>query len=283
MSGGEGPTSYDWEYRPLGSFSWQDKYCTGESCSHTYYSNSEQVQTGGMRAIVTKGSETDTASTIVSVPPSCGDNVLICPETATADARSVAVRSFSAQQAGAETATLRWTTSRTLPAPEFTVQHRTDSTETWTDLGVVEAADSMAKSTPAPGARYQFAAEGLAVGPHQFRLAVEADRKAGRTWTSEPVTARVELEDAYRLSAYPNPMRQRATVELAVQEAQEVTVRVYDVLGRAVTTLHQEPVPAQETTRFRIDAPQTGLSSGTYFLRVRGEGFVATDPLTVVR
>ena len=78
-------------------------------------------------------------------------------------------------------------------------------------------------------------------------------------------------------------MRQRATVELAVKEAQEVTVRVYDVLGRAVTTLHAGPVPAQETKQFRLDATRAELSSGMYFVRVRGAKFAATRRLTVVR
>ena len=170
VSGGEGSTSYDWEYRPLGSFSWQNKYCTGESCSHSFYNNTDQVQTGGMRAIVTKGSETDTASTIVSVPPSCGDNVLICPETATAGAQSVAVRSLSAQSAGEATATLTWATTGSLPASAFTVQHRADSTGAWTTLGTVEAADSVRTDTSA-APTYRYEATDLKIGTHQFRLA----------------------------------------------------------------------------------------------------------------
>jgi len=47
-----------------------------------------------------------------------------------------------------------------------------------------------------------------------------------------PVQARLELEGGYRLQSHPNPVREWATVELAVKEAQDVTVAVYDVLGR---------------------------------------------------
>ena len=297
VSGGEGSTSYDWAYRPLGSFSWQNKYCTGESCSHSFYNNADQVQTGGVRAIVTKGSETDTASTIVSVPPSCGDNVLICPETATAGTKSVAVRSLSAQPAGEAAATLTWATTGSLPASAFTVQHRADSTGTWTDLGTVAAADSMRADTT-DGPAYRFEATDLAVGMHQFRLAYEQSAEAGdaparalgssqqagpQAWTSEPVEAQIEMEEAYRLSAYPNPVRQQATVELAVRERQDVTVSVYDVLGRRVATLHEGPMPAQETRRLRLNARDAGLSSGSYFVRVTGDDFAATKRLTVVR
>ncbi|PSQ92152.1 MAG: hypothetical protein BRD30_02670 [Bacteroidetes bacterium QH_2_63_10] len=97
------------------------------------------------------------------------------------------------------------------------------------------------------------------------------------------MTAEIAMEEAYRLRAYPNPVQQRATVELAVKERQEGQGRLYDVLGRRVATLHSGPLPAQELRRLRLDASATGLVSGTYFLRVTGEDFVATEQMTVVR
>ena len=97
------------------------------------------------------------------------------------------------------------------------------------------------------------------------------------------MTAEIVMDEAYRLSVYPNPVQQRATVELAVKERQEVSVRLYDVLGRRVATLHNDPLPAQELRRLRLDISSTGLTSGTYFLRVRGEDLAATEQLTIVR
>lgn len=98
-----------------------------------------------------------------------------------------------------------------------------------------------------------------------------------------PVTAKIKMDEAYRLSTYPNPVQQRVTVELAIQERQDVQVRLYDVLGRRVTTLRNGPMPAQELRRLRLDVSATGLTSGTYFLRVRGEDFATTEQITVVR
>jgi hypothetical protein len=72
-------------------------------------------------------------------------------------------------------------------------------------------------------------------------------------------------------------------VELAVKERQPVTIRLYDVLGRQVETLHRGPVPAHTDRRLRVDVSEMELSSGTYFLRVRGETFTATTKLTVAR
>jgi hypothetical protein len=68
-----------------------------------------------------------------------------------------------------------------------------------------------------------------------------------------------------------------------VKERQDVQVRLYDLLGRQVATLHHGPLPAQELRHLRLNVSATGLTSGTYFLRVKGEDFAATEQLTIVR
>ncbi len=163
----------------------------------------------------------------------------------------------------------------------YGVQHRPDSTAAWSRLGTVAAGDSVTSDT-SRGATYHFRAEDLSVGTHQFRLRVQADG-AKKTLPSRTVTAEIRLNEAYEVTTYPNPVRTQTTVEVAVKERQPVTVAVYDVLGRRVTTLHDGPLPAQDARRFRLNAAEAGLSSGTYFVRVRGETFVDTQRLSVVR
>lgn len=277
VSGGEGSTSYDWEYRPAGSYSWYDKSCTGSSCSHTFYGDGD---TGGIRVTVTKGSESDQATANVYVSLSCDGRICVKSQT-----EMIAVRGPEVDPQTDRTARLRWDATGPLPAGRFAVEHRRDSTAAWSRIGTVAVADSMEADTTV-GPAYRFGTDPLPVGPHQFRLALRAAEKSvsGTTeWTTEAVTARIEMEDDYRLSTYPNPIRDRATVELAVKEAQPVTVAIYDVLGRRVATLLDGPLPAQELRRLRLDATATGLTSGTYFLRVTGEEFAATEQMTVVR
>jgi hypothetical protein len=78
----------------------------------------------------------------------------------------------------------------------------------------------------------------------------------------------------------PNPATRRATIEYAVPEQSDVTVAVYDVLGRRVARLVDGPQPAGRH-QARIDA--TRLPSGTYFVRMRAEDFTKTRRLTVTR
>lgn len=104
----------------------------------------------------------------------------------------------------------------------------------------------------------------------------------------------VELASAKRLKAavrtapgafalaksVPNPVRQRATIAYAVPRASDVTIAVYDVLGRRIATLvdaHTQP------GRHRAQLDARHLPSGTYFVRMRAGDFTQTRRLTVVR
>jgi len=291
--GGSGDPSYEWDYSPTGSTSWQDKNCTGSSCSHTFYNGGDNVKTGAMRTIVTKGSEVDTAWAVVSVsPPGGGDQCLETPCPILDGNSGRAVFGLQAEPRK-NSVRLSWKAVASALPSTFLVQHRVDSTAAWSTLGTVPAGDSSSVDSSRAVA-YRFRTDRLKIGTHQFRVGLPQDADSGprvvgtngddnpQRFTG-PVTAEVKMDEAYRLSTYPNPAQQRATVELAVQERQEVAVRLYDLLGRRVATLHSGPLPAQELRRLRLDVSSTGLTSGTYFLRVRGEDFAATERITVVR
>ncbi|PSQ87276.1 MAG: hypothetical protein BRD42_02510, partial [Bacteroidetes bacterium QS_3_64_15] len=61
---------------------------------------------------------------------------------------------------------------------------------------------------------------------------------------------------------------------------QEVRVTLYDLLGRRVRVLLDEEIPEGFERRVRFQT--SSLSSGPYFLRFRGERFVATRKIVVV-
>jgi hypothetical protein len=89
------------------------------------------------------------------------------------------------------------------------------------------------------------------------------------------------VPDEFALNnSYPNPVSGQATIEYAVPEQSDVTVEVYDVLGRRVATLADGEKKAGEHS-VRLDA--SDLSSGTYFYRMRAEDFTQTRRLVVVR
>ena len=206
------------------------------------------------------------------------------------------MRNLQAEKQGGGTVHLSWQAGDSSPPSRFVVEHRAGSTGAWSQVGTVAAGDPNSRRDvdSSQTITHRYRTDELEIGPHQFRVGLPQDAdsvpRAADTGVANdarryagPVTAKIAMEEAYRLSAYPNPVRERATVELAVKERQEVQVRLYDVLGRRVGTLHDGPLPAQEPRRLRLDASATGLTSGQYFLRITGEQFAVTKQITVVR
>ncbi len=82
-------------------------------------------------------------------------------------------------------------------------------------------------------------------------------------------------------AAYPNPFASRTQFDLSVEETQEVSVRVFNVLGQEVATLHEGVLPAGTQHTFTFEA--ASLPAGVYLYRVVGETFASTRQVTLVR
>ncbi|MDX1421238.1 MAG: M36 family metallopeptidase, partial [Rubricoccaceae bacterium] len=86
---------------------------------------------------------------------------------------------------------------------------------------------------------------------------------------------------AFRLSAAaPNPHPERAALTLEVARTQPVRGGRYAALGRRVALLHDGELAGGVAHRLSVEA--AGLASGTSFVRVSGEGFAATERLTLL-
>jgi hypothetical protein len=91
---------------------------------------------------------------------------------------------------------------------------------------------------------------------------------------------------AYRLRpAAPNPFRDRTTIAFDLPSAGHVSLMVYDLLGRRVATLVNEPLPPGTHVR-RWDGRGDGgalAPAGVYFCRLRGESFAETRRILLLR
>ena len=76
-----------------------------------------------------------------------------------------------------------------------------------------------------------------------------------------------------------NPLRGMATVRFSAGPSSEVSVALYDMLGRRVATLVDGPVSGAQT----VSLNATSLSAGVYVLRMQTEDTALTETVTVVR
>ena len=84
---------------------------------------------------------------------------------------------------------------------------------------------------------------------------------------------------------YPNPVRAQTTIAFDLPEQTDVTLSVYDVMGRKVATLVDQSMPAGSHDVAWQGRGQNGqaLASGVYFVRLQAGERMAIRRLTIVR
>ncbi len=96
-----------------------------------------------------------------------------------------------------------------------------------------------------------------------------------------PATSSEALPEVVTLAGtYPNPFSRNATVAFTLPESQQVTLAVYDVLGREVARLVDGKV---EAGRHEAVLDGAGLPSGVYLVRLATGSVSQTERLTLVR
>jgi hypothetical protein len=90
-----------------------------------------------------------------------------------------------------------------------------------------------------------------------------------------------EIPYGYTLSQnYPNPFNPSTTIIYSVPEGIEVTIKVFDVLGRDVTILVNEQKEAGTHT---IVFDASNLTSGVYFYQLTGGNFQEIRKMILLR
>jgi hypothetical protein len=98
------------------------------------------------------------------------------------------------------------------------------------------------------------------------------------------ITGMEQLPDginSYSLSNnYPNPFNPNTTINYQIPEISFVTLKVYDVLGKEITTLvnNEKPVGSYE-----IEFEATSLPSGIYFYQLQAGSFVVTKKMVLMK
>ena len=79
---------------------------------------------------------------------------------------------------------------------------------------------------------------------------------------------------------YPNPFNPTTTIEFALPKQSNVTLKLFDILGREVATLVDAEL---ESGVHKINFDGKDLASGMYFYRIHTEGFMKTKKLMLLK
>jgi len=151
--------------------------------------------------------------------------------------------------------------------------------ETWTPVASVES--KAPEGTSSRALRYEAADTDLPFEATAltYRL-VQIDRDGSRTVAAEK-TVELGTPASFQLHGVaPNPVRTQATIRYDVPGEKDVTIEVFDALGRKVRTLVDgEAQKGAQTARFEAGS----LSSGVYVYRIRAGEEVESRKLVLVR
>ena len=90
-----------------------------------------------------------------------------------------------------------------------------------------------------------------------------------------------ELPETFRLEQnYPNPFNPSTTISFSMPKADNVELKVYDLLGREVATLISG---FRVAGSYRMDFNASHLSSGVYIYRLQAGDFVESKRMTLIK
>jgi hypothetical protein len=188
----------------------------------------------------------------------------------------VELSSFMASQEN-ERVVLKWTTASEKNNAGFEVQRRSEnrgaSNEDWQVLGFVRG-----KGTTSEANSYSFA-DRTAIGRVQYRLKqVDFD---GAFEYSPLLEVDAGMPKIFELSQnYPNPFNPTTVISYQLPVASEVSIKVFDMLGREVATLVNK---WQEAGRYQVTFNAVSLSSSVYFYRLQAGNFVQTKKMLLIK
>jgi hypothetical protein len=79
---------------------------------------------------------------------------------------------------------------------------------------------------------------------------------------------------------YPNPFNPTTTIRYHLPRASDVSLKVFDILGREVATLVNT---RQDRGEHFVEMNATHLASGVYFYRLEAGGFVSVKRMVMLK
>ncbi len=171
------------------------------------------------------------------------------------------------------TVTLNWTTASEKNNARFLVERMAEGV--WTDIGMVAGNGT----TNNPNS-YSFTDKNLNSGIYNYRLK-QIDYNGNFEYLNLSNAVAVGVPDKFSLvQNYPNPFNPTTTILYGVPNDGLVTMKIYDINGKEVKTLVNEPKTAgYYTTVFNA----SGLSSGVYFYKLSSGNFVIAKKMVIMK
>ena len=171
---------------------------------------------------------------------------------------------------------LLWSTASELNNQGFEVQRAVDQTDDFVTIGFVEGKGNSTEIN-----YYTFTDQPDLNGVSQLYYRLKQVDFDGTTSYSNIVNVSYDVPTAFVLNQnYPNPFNPSTRISYFVPKESFVTLKVYDFLGREVTTLVNEN---KSTGSYEVVFDAADVPSGTYFYNLTADNFSQTKKMIVVK
>ena len=168
---------------------------------------------------------------------------------------------------------LFWQTATETNNQGFAIERKHISGD-WLRIGFIEG-----NGTTTEPQNYSFVDNSISSGKYQYRLK-QIDFN-GTYEYSKIVEVEITAPTKYSLEQnYPNPFNPTTTIKYSIKKAGLVTLKVYDILGKEITTLVNENKTAGN---YSVNFNASNLPSGIYFYRLKSGSFLATKKLIFMK
>jgi hypothetical protein len=175
---------------------------------------------------------------------------------------------------------LHWSTATEVNNYGFDVERRLINSQlltlnSWTKIGFVEG-----NGTNNSAHSYSYTDANVSSGTYGYRLK-QIDNNGTYKYSSEAeITVAVRKVIALNQN-YPNPFNPTTTITFTLAQDGFTTLKIYDVLGREVTTLVNGEMKSGVVNTVNFNA--SNLSSGVYFSRLESSGNVQVKTLMLLK
>ena len=177
---------------------------------------------------------------------------------------------------------LKWTTATETNNQGFQIERRKTQDE-WNSIGFVNG-----NGTTTEPQAYSFIDGNIASEKYQYRLKqIDFD---GSFEYSNIIEVDISLPEKFSLEQnYPNPFNPSTIIQYAIPqnvrgERQEVSLKIYDVLGNEIATLVDEEKPAGSyEVEFQLTVGIHQLASGIYYYQLRSGDYIQTKKMILIK
>jgi Secretion system C-terminal sorting domain len=188
----------------------------------------------------------------------------------------VELTSFTAKQSvtGVE---LRWATATEVSNYGFDVEraylNKQNNQSIWGKIGFINGHGN----SNSPN-NYSFIDNKPLSGKSQYRLKqIDKDGAFQYTKIIEVVSVILKYDLAQN---FPNPFNPTTVITYSIPTSSNVMVKVYNVLGKLITTLVNEN---QEAGIYKVNFDAQGLSNGIYFYKIQAGNYSAVKKMLLLK